>query len=318
MTESSFGYLPTLQQLLGTEVMAEAHVLVGENLNQRFVSQIISTLSPLSRVHSLLVTSADAIAQKDFPNLHGLAAIVVVGQGPHSSEKDVPVAAGGTPNYPPVASAVSVEPSLARLHTICGEIHVPLIVLPAYGELVQIRDEIRNTFQKEMRNNANRLNSHFLKIVLSDGLEGLVEELSERLARPVVIETANFQVLAARSMGATPASQQQAVTEQISQSLYKAKVNEKNGHEPAETAPIKVGRRLVLPVLLDEVAVGYISAMTKANDALDVLAEFLQPATVAACVDFYQRRCRLHSDTKELAQRHPLRARFIRSRSRTA
>jgi len=289
MTESSFGYLPTLQQLLGTEVMAEAQVLVGDSLNQRYVSQIISTLSPLSRVHSLLVTSADAIAPKDFPHLHGLAAIIVVGQGPQS-HKDVTVAAGSASNHPLTAHTVTVEPSLARLVTICSEIHVPLIVLPAYGELVQIRDEIRNAFQKEMRNNANRLNSHFLKIVLTDGLEGLVEELSERISRPVVIETSNFQVLAARSMGATPPSQQQSVTEQVSQSLYKVKVNEKNGREPGEIAPIKVGRRLVLPVLLDEVAVGYISAMTKANDALDALAEFLQPATVAACVDFYQRR----------------------------
>src|SRR5262249_7238094 len=127
-----------------------------------------------------------------------------------------------------------------------------------------------------------------LKVVLTEGLEGLVEQLSIQTNRPISIETANFQVLASRNMGATAASQQQNVTEQIALALKRSKQNDANHARFLQ--PVKIGRRLIFPILLDDALVGYISAMTKSNDNLEMLAEYLHPAASAATVDFYQRR----------------------------
>src|SRR5262249_17285306 len=128
---------------------------------------------------------------------------------------------------------------------------------------------------------------YLLKIVLTEGLEGLVEQLSLQTNRPISIETGNFQVLASRNMGATPVSQQQNVTEQIGLAVSRTK--QEGASQSRFIQPIKFGRRLVLPILLDDALVGYISAMTKSSDNLEMLAEYLYPAASAATVDFYQR-----------------------------
>ena len=54
--------------------------------------------------------------------------------------------------------------------------------------------------------------------------------------------------------------------------------------------PIKSGRRLILPVVLSDVVVGYVSAMVRGGDDVDSITEYLQPATLAAMVEFNQRR----------------------------
>jgi len=94
-----------------------------------------------------------------------------------------------------------------------------------------------------------RVYGDLLKVVLTEGLEGLVEQLSIQSNRPISIETANFQVLASRNMGATPVSQQQNVTEQLGLALSRSKQDD--SIQSKFIHPIKVGRRLILPILLE-------------------------------------------------------------------
>jgi sugar diacid utilization regulator len=300
MTESSLAYLPTLQQLLETEVMAEAHVLSGENLNQRHISQVVSKLTPAPRPHSLLVARPELILAKEHANLGQLAGVVLLGLGNYDAQNQnhpssnpaisllQPVINGSSAATFPVLADLSLQ----RLQTACSEMHVPLVVLPSFGEPTQLIEEIRNAFLREVRVNTSKLHALFLKVALAEGLEALVEQVSSRTGRPIAVETATFQILASRNMGATPAGQQQTLTEAVTQALYKLKQHsDKEGvFESSYLSPLKVGRRLVLPILLDGAPVGFISAMTKANENLELLGDYLQPAAAAATVDFYQRQ----------------------------
>src|SRR5277367_2913042 len=234
MLETSLTHLPTIQQLLETEVMAEAQIIFGENLGQRHVSQVVASLTPApSRPHSLLVTRLDATDGYDRAELANLAAVVVIGGGTAESpvaekaQSASNVLAGSHGKFAVLKSAVSIDPALERLRTTCADASVPVISLPSFGEANQVFEEIRSNFLKEVRTNTTRLHEHFLRIVLAEGLEGLVEELSNRTGRPVSIETANFQVLAQRNMSATPANQKQALTEHVAMALHRSKRNQK-------------------------------------------------------------------------------------------
>lgn len=296
MTESSLAYLPTLEQLLETEVFAEAQVLAGEGKLNRLVSQVVSGFNPAPRPDSLVVTRLEAIAAKDHVHFPGLAGLVLVRPATNDSSTPGKQLASQVTGHL-VGSALkasvpapwpNVDASLERLITSCSEAGIGLISVPSFGESAQTAEDIRNTYFKEVKMNGMRLYAHLLKVVLTEGLEGLVEQLSIQTNRPISIETANFQVLASRNMGATAASQQQNVTEQIAQTLKRSKQNDSSHSRFLQ--PVKVGRRLILPILLDDALVGYISAMTKSNDNLEMLAEYLHPAASAATVDFYQRR----------------------------
>ena len=78
--------------------------------------------------------------------------------------------------------------------------------MPSFGDPIQIAEEIRQAFLKELKSASARLHAHLMTILLDDGLTGLVEEVSQSLNRPVVVETADFKVLASRNMGVTPAA----------------------------------------------------------------------------------------------------------------
>jgi hypothetical protein len=299
MLETSLTHLPTIQQLLDTEVMAEAQIFFGEGLSRRHVSQVIASLTAASaRPQSLLVTRLETADVFDRTELTNLAGVVVIGNG--SAETAVSekaqsansVLAGSHGKSAALKPATPIDLTLQRLQTVCKEACVPLIALPSFGEAGQVFEEIRMNFLREMRTNTTRIYERFLKIVLAEGLEGLVEELSKRADRPVAIETANFQVLAHRNMGATPANQKQALTEHIARALQRNKHDQKKEGllEALHIKPFKIGRRLVAPVLIDDVPVGFISCATKANENLDLLSDYLQPAAAAATVDFYQRR----------------------------
>jgi hypothetical protein len=299
MLETSLTHLPTIQQLLETEVMAEAQIIFGENLGQRHVSQVIASLTPApSRPHSLLVARLEGTDSFDRTELANLAAVVVIGGGTAESpviekaQSASSVLAGSHGKSAVLKSAVSIDPVLERLRTVCADASIPLIALPSFGEANQVFEEIRSNFLKEVRTNTTRLHEHFLRIVLAEGLEGLVEELSNRTGRPVSIETANFQVLAQRNMSATPANQKQALTEHIGLALHRSKRSQTKEDfvDILHIKPFKIGRRLVAPILIDDVAVGFISCATKANENLDMLTDCLQPAASAATVEFYQRR----------------------------
>jgi PucR family transcriptional regulator, purine catabolism regulatory protein len=293
MIESSLAYLPSLQQLLETEVFSEAQVLLGEAKLAKLVSQVVSGFSPPPRPDSLVVTRLEAFNAKDQVHFSGLAGIVLVRPATNDSSATNKAIAGSMVGSAVKASLAAPFPlnadaSLERLVGLCREAGIVLISIPSFGESGQIAEDIRNAYFKEVKNNGMRLHSHLLKVVLTEGLEGLVEQLSIQTNRPISIETASFQVLASRNMGATPASQQQNVTEQIGLVLNRNKQEESN--QSRFIHPVKVGRRLILPILLDNALVGYISAMTKSSDNLEMLAEYLHPAASAATVDFYQRR----------------------------
>ena len=268
--------------------MIEACIISGQDLLSRPVSQIITSLRQPLRSHSLLVCRLESIAVKDSTALLGLAGIVLVKPNIDEGGSKAVAQAGGVPHYLPQ----NVEQPLERLNKLCGEASLPLITIAGFGELHQYAEDLRTAYLKETRANAVRLHAHFLKTVLTEGLEGLVEQLSTCTYRPISIETAHFEVLAARNLGGTPTSQQRAVSEQCAALVQKFKQApvQDNSLGPILINGIKIGRRLILPILLDEDLVGYISAMTRANDNLEVLSEYLQPASSAATIDFYQRR----------------------------
>ena len=122
MIESSYVYLPTLQQLLGTEVMAEAHVLVGQSLQQRHVSQIISSLGPASKARSLLITRSNSVSAKDRAYLAELAGVIAVTHNAGASaQPQTAVSGGAVPLFHPTANAIfsiGSEPGLVKLTSL--------------------------------------------------------------------------------------------------------------------------------------------------------------------------------------------------------
>jgi hypothetical protein len=288
MSEPSLAYLPTIQQLLETDVMSEAHVLTGQNLLNGAIAQIATSLSHPVRPKSLVVSRLENISLKDGSALAGVAGIVIV--KPTSNET------GAKSLFHSGSAAVSIphntDQALEKLRKLCVDAEVPLIAIPGFGDIQQIVEDLRQAYLREIRVNAARLHAHFLKTALKEGLEGLVEKLGLCTHRPICIEAANFELLAARNLGATPASQQNSVSEQCANLVQrnKARTNQDDSLGSMLLNGIKIGRRLILPVLIDDNIVGYLSALTRANDNLEVLSEYLQPAASAACVDFYQRR----------------------------
>jgi PucR family transcriptional regulator, purine catabolism regulatory protein len=288
MTDPSLAYLPSIQQLLETEVMTEAQILSGQDLLSRPVSQIVTSLRQPLRPHSLLVCRLESIAVKDGAGLVGLAGIVLVKANADESGSKAAIQVGSAA----LSLPHSAEHPLEKLNKLCGDAGLPLITIAGFGELHQYAEDLRHAYLIETRTNAVRLHAHFLKTVLTDGLEGLVEQLSICTHRPISIETVHFEVLAARNLGAMPASQQRTVGEQCAALVQRMKQTpvQFGFFGPILMNGIKIGRRLILPILLDDDLVGYISAMTRANDNLEALSEYLQPATSAATIDFYQRR----------------------------
>ena len=161
--------------------------------------------------------------------------------------------------------------------------------------LGQVADDVRLAYLREIKQATSRLHASLLSLLLDEGLEALVEEFSNRLNRPVAIESADFKVLASRNMGVTPANQQRTVSEEV-QSVMKrltARLSQNKSateDEQFSMAPVKIGRRLALPILLTGVVVGYISVMVRPNDDIDMIAEHMQAAALAVMVEFSQRR----------------------------
>jgi purine catabolism regulator len=301
MALSSLAYPPTLRQLLNSEAMAEAQILFGEDRLDRVVAQVIATPTPSPRPGSLIVARSEILTGKEISGLKDLSALVLV--RPVASElsaaafahairiQEMPTAnaVGQTTelkaNHP---AAINIDLPLQNLWKQCVEAGTPLIMVPSFGEPTQVAEEIRMAFLRELKLSSTRIHSHFVTIVLEEGLEGLVEELSNLINRPVSIETADFKVLASRNMGAIPQSQHRMLTEEATNIVSRQL---KSGDKTTFVCnPTKVGRRLVLPIFLEQSAVGFISVMVKVSDDLESIAEYLHPATLAAMIDFSQRR----------------------------
>ena len=286
---------------------------------------MISTIGSSPRAGSLVVTRSDTLSAADISVLSQLSALVLVKGTPdfvQSSATATSALAGGASLGGPSSfgaaalSAVGMgganfndaeatraaslnDAGVKRLLKRCADASVPLIVVPSYGDPAQVLEDVRFVFLRELKLSSARLYSIMLSIVLEEGLEGLVETASAWLNRPLVVENADFKVLASRNMGVTPANQQKNLSDEGMNSLraYKKSMGQLSpGTSPlsevnldVHMSPIKLGRRLVFPVPLSEVIVGYVSVMIRPQDDLAALSEYMHPLSLACKVDFSHR-----------------------------
>lgn len=285
---------PTIKQLLATDALSEAQLVCGDEL-ERPISQVISKLGPNPRPGSLVVTLPDSSLGSDVQALSKLSALVLVRTSPDFGALAV---SGGSSAK--IESEPQVQDALVkRLAKRCGDAGVPLVIVPSYGDPAQVIEDVRFVFLRELKLASARLYSIMLSIALEDGLEELIEVVSGWLNRPLVVETADFKVLAARNMGVTPANQQKQLVEESTNSLREYKKNllalspkvapPLDGHADLHIAPVRLGRRLVFPVPLAEQIAGYVSVMIRPQDDVNQLSEFMQPMTLACKVDFSHR-----------------------------
>lgn len=289
MLDVQLFHQPTLRQLLNSEALAEAQVVFGDDLVDRPIVQVIANLSPTSRVGSMAVCRLDAVLGLEGSDLKGLSALALIKHTSSESQSSVAPSSSAVPNAPILNLGVDVV--LKRVVKLCQEEEIPLVLIPSFGDPNQIVEDVRLAFLRELKLSSARLHSALLSLLLDEGLDGLVEEISNRLNRPVVVETADFKVLASRNMGATPVSQQRFLSEESSKAVRRRiSSHEKLHNQDICLSPLKVGRRLVLPILLSDSLVGFIAVMVRANDDLEMTGEYLQAAALAVMVEFSQRR----------------------------
>jgi purine catabolism regulator len=297
MNQMPLQHQPTLRQLLNSEALAEAQIIFGHDLLDRNVVQVVSSLLPLPRAGSLVVTRPDTMSALREPlSIKDLAALILIksaGSDSISTTAVAPLASGQAlaSGGGAAVAPLGVDVVLKRVSKLCNEASIPLIVLPSFGEPGQVADDVRMAFLCELKQANARLHTSLIDLLLDEGLEGLAEEISTKLNRPIAVETADFKVLASRNMGATPVNQQRSLSEETDAALKRfITQRRKEGFENISMAPVKVGRRLVLPVCLSETVVGFVTAMVRPNDDLDSIGEYLRAASLAVMVDFGQRR----------------------------
>lgn len=280
---------PSLRHLLASEALSEAQVLAGEDYLDREISQVVTSLNPTPRDNSLLVVRAGSLSKEDLSALDGLAGLIVI--KPFVVSPDLAAVSGmGSGRQPAAGSMAAIDPELKKLMKAAEEVEISLVLMPGFADAAQMAEDIRQAFLSEIKRASSRQHAHLLALVLDKGLSGLVDEMAEHLSRPLVIETADFRVLAAQNMGPTPANQQRALTDQVNQLLAKQLSDEESKDEPVVfRQPVRVGRRLAIPILNQGFVVGYLSAMLRPNDDVEAMFEFLSPVALAAMVDFSHR-----------------------------
>lgn len=296
MERLSCSHQPTFRQLLATEAMAEAQLVWGDDFLDNPVVQVAMHLEPQAAPGSLIVlTKENFLALKNPPDLDGLAGITLINQ----VESDKPKAnsgtdsgalrndAGATQVISKAISSRASDPTIEALLASCRENEVPLVIMSAFGDPAQIVEDIRLSFLKETKTASARLQSILLSVVLDEGLDGLIDQLHAWLSRPVAIETADFKLLSARGMGVTPVRQQKQLTSETLETLNHLKSGgDSRGVFDSFLYPIKLGRRLSLPLLYGgNTIAGYISVTTKPGDSDESMVWYLQPAALAALVD---------------------------------
>lgn len=298
MVHSQFAYQPTLRQLLSSEAFAEAQVLCAEDRIDLAVTQVISNLTSTFRSGSLLVNKFEAFDGKELKNVKDLSAVVVIKPLQETTVQQARVAraqSGTDPVaklvVPALVPVTSYDAALKNLLEVCQEVDVPLISLPGFGDPGQIADEVRFTFLRQLKLNSTRLHAFLMNLVVEEGLEGLVEEVSNQLNRPLSIESAQFSLMASQNMGGTPASQQRSMTDEVFKTVRKhLKGSDSQDGNGWVIPTLKIGRRLVAPIMLGENIVGYISSMVRPNDDMEAIAELLRPAALAAMIEFHKSR----------------------------
>jgi hypothetical protein len=287
MVPHQFPHQPTLKHLLNSEAMADAQVLFGQDLLDRPVVQVVTGLTPPPKAGSLLIARPGMVGAQDAEAVSELAGLIVI--RPYVVPADAASVASGQGQAGSLA--VGVEVDTQRLVQICADAEVPLILVPGFGELAQIAEDIRLAFLAELKRASARMHAVLLSMVIEDGLGGVVEELSSWISRPVACETADFKILAAKNMGPTPPSQQRTLTEEVAETINRQmRAQDTRILTDLCQKPFRIGRRLVMPILLDGVVVAYLSAMVKPTDDIDAMAEYLYPAALAAMIDLSQRR----------------------------
>jgi sugar diacid utilization regulator len=279
---------PSIKQLLAAEAFSEANVLTGADLLERQVSQVVYGFSS-ARAGSLVIARAEALAnQESNPILKDLAAVVAIKPASMPAPALSSVGSGGGSG---TLAAVSVDVEIERLAKVYATLNVPLILIPGLGEPGQVAEEIRLAFQSEIKRAGARLHAHFVSQVIEYGMQGLVDQLTDLVDRPVAVETADFKVLASENMGPTPPSQQKTLTEEVAEKLQREMRSLVDGTSTViPEQPVRLGRRLVMPLVLEGVVVGYVSIMVRPSDDLQVISEYLAPAALAALIDFNSRR----------------------------
>jgi len=289
MDRQHLPHQPTLRHLLNSEAMAEAQVVYGQDLLEVPVVQVVTALAQSPRQGTLYIARLGDLgkdAHGGLDSLSELSGLIVVKPFERPAES---VAHGGGAGMP--AASVSLDVEMQRLVKLCADAEVPLIVMSVYGEHAQVAEDIRLAFLGELKRASARMHASLLSLVLSGGLNAVAEELSAWLNRPVAVETADFKILAAKNMGPTPPSQQRTITEEVAESLNRRlRAQETRSSEHVTLKPFRIGRRLVMPILLDEVVAGYISAMVRPTDDVEAFGEHMHPAALACMVDFSQRR----------------------------
>lgn len=294
MMQSQLPHQPTLRQLLSSEALSEAQVVYGEDLLERPVVQVVASVVPPPRAGSLLVTRAEVLTSSREPlQLKDLSGVILIKPTTSdSTPSKLPSSSIGTALPNPVGASlapINTDVAITRIVKMCTQSSTPVIVMPGFGDPGQVADDVRMAFLRELKLLNARMHSNFLSVLLEDGLEGLVEDMSSRLNRPVAVESVDFKVLASRNMGGTPTNQQRTLADETHAAIQRA-IQERRKGLSSILSPVKVGRRLVLPVCLSDTVVGYLAVMVRPNDDLEPITEIMQAAGVAVMVEFGQRR----------------------------
>lgn len=304
MSQVSYAIQPTVKQILASDALSEAQVLCGDDLSIS-VSQVISSVGPNPRAGSLLIATGDSLASIELSILAKLSGLILVKTSPDFGARESLTVASrdgqaltkGSDEGRPAQTVF--EASLKRLVKRCTDAGIPLILVPSYGDPTQVIEDVRYVFLRELKMSSARLYSAMLSIALEEGLEGLIEAVSGWINRPLVVESADFKLLASRNMGTTPVAQQKTLSEESIRSLRIYQKNLENltpkagphldGLADLHISPVRLGRRMVFPVPLADVIVGYVSVMIRPQDDVSYLCEYMHPLALACKVDFSHR-----------------------------
>jgi purine catabolism regulator len=282
MTAGRVVLQPTLRQLLSAEALSEANVVYGDEFLDRPVAQVVSGMTS-ARPGTLVVSRAENLVVNDPEQLKDLAGLLVIKPAPQAA-----LASVGSSGA--VRQSVGIDVDVERLQQYCVVVKTPLIVLSGIGDASQIVDEVRGAFLYAIKKASSRLHQYFVSLVLEGGVSSLVEELSSILNRPVAVESADFKVLAAENLGPMPLNQQKVLTEEVADEINRQWRAQEDEPTVFPEQPVRIGRRLVMPILFEGVVVGYLSVMIRPSDDVAAFSEYLGPAALAVLIDFSNRR----------------------------
>ena len=280
---------PTLGALLTTESLAEARIMHGGKSLDRTVVQVVSHFDPSPSPGSLLVLSRQSLEAPKLPSIGHLAGIILVVM----PEKEPRVLSGinstvaeKVESSDPLGQLVKSDISVKRLYKMCREVDVALALVAGFGDVNQMVEDIRLSFLREMRASSARLHFVLMRVVMDEGMEGLVGQLHSWLDRPVCVESAEFEILAAQDMGGTPKRQRKLLAESAQEMIKRFETGEGSSCADVFMEPLRSGRRMSIPILMSgDVIAGFISVMVRPSDNPESLVWYLQPAALAALVD---------------------------------